>query len=469
MVIETNSDGRTGALILAAGKGTRMHSERPKVLQTILGEPMLAHVLRAIDPVCPQGLVVLGHKAEEVQTTLDLPDARIVTQKQQLGTGHAVQCAWPNIERQSWKRCVVVNGDAPLVQVQTIQDLLCKVENAGAALGFLSIEPQNPAGYGRVVRNAQGRVTAIVEAKDFSEREHGPDAGEVNAGIYVLDVARIGPLLDRLSNANAQNEYYLTDLIDMATAAGETIVALNAGQDPSLLGVNTPSELVACEELLRSRLVRQWLDQGVLVRSPEQVRIGALVQLTPGAEICGPCTLTGKTSVAEGAVVSEYCWLHDATVGAGARVYPFSHLERADVGDLCAVGPYARLRPGTCLHRGAKIGNFVETKKAVLGPDSKANHLSYLGDCELGSGVNIGAGTITCNYDGANKHRTDIGDGVFIGSNSALVAPVRIGDNALVGAGSTITKDVPAKTLAVARVRQKNLALKQKAKDHDHG
>ncbi|MFO7716993.1 MAG: bifunctional UDP-N-acetylglucosamine diphosphorylase/glucosamine-1-phosphate N-acetyltransferase GlmU [Desulfohalobium sp.] len=458
-----------GALVLAAGKGSRMHSSRPKVLHEILGEPMLRHVLRAVAQLSDDQLVVLGHCAEKVQSQLLLPDSAVVWQGEQLGTGHAVQCAWPEIQKRSWRLCLVVNGDAPLLEPSVIQALLHEVYSTGAALGFLTLEPEDPSGYGRVIRTPQGGVQAIVEAKDYSALHHGTEAKEVNAGVYALDVNQIGPLLGKLSNSNQQNEYYLTDLVEMAVHSEKQVIALQAGRDTSLLGVNTPQELTACEELLRRRLVHYWQQQGVIIRSAEQVRIGADVEMAPGAEIIGPCSVTGQSSLASQALVSEYCWVHDTQVGPKSIIYPYSHLEQAIIDSECAVGPYARLRRGTHLHPGAKVGNFVETKQAVLGRESKANHLSYLGDCELGEAVNVGAGTITCNYDGHSKHRTVIEDGVFVGSNTALVAPVRIGKDALLGAGSTITRDVPAQTLAVARVRQKHLALKRKVPPHDNG
>lgn len=458
-----------GALVLAAGKGSRMHSTRPKVLHEMLGEPMLQHVLRVVAQVSDDQLVVLGHCAEAVQTQLSLPDAAIVWQGEQLGTGHAVQCAWPEIQRRNWRLCLVVNGDAPLLEPHVIQTLLHEMHSTNAALGFLTLEPEDPSGYGRVVRSAQGDVQAIIEARDFCAQQHGTAVNEVNAGVYVFDVNQLGSLLGKLCNSNQQNEYYLTDLVEMAVHSGIQVVAAQAGQDTSLLGVNTPLELTTCEELLRRRVVRYWQQQGVIIRAPEQVRIGADVELAPGVEIVGPCSVTGHSSFASQTLVSAYCWVHDTQVGPETVIYPYSHLEQSVIDARCAVGPYARLRPGTRLHTGAKVGNFVETKQAVFGRDSKANHLSYLGDCELGEEVNIGAGTITCNYDGQNKHHTVIEDGVFVGSNTALVAPVRIGHGALLGAGSTITRDVPAQTLAVARVRQKHLALKRKGLAHDNG
>jgi bifunctional UDP-N-acetylglucosamine pyrophosphorylase/glucosamine-1-phosphate N-acetyltransferase len=321
----------------------------------------------------------------------------------------------------------------------------------------LSIELDEPDGYGRVIRWADGTVRAIVEDKDLSPAQRESGLNEVNAGVYCLHVPSMEPYLNQLSQNNAQGEYYITELVDLGVNSGELVVASNAGRDSSLLGVNSPAELVACESLLQKRINSELLHSGVVLRNPDQVRISPLAEIQPGAEIIGPAEIYGASTVASQALISSHTWLNDAHIGPKARVLEFSHLEQARVDAGCQVGPYARLRPGTELKAGAKVGNFVEVKKAVLDQGAKANHLSYIGDAHVGPGANIGAGTITCNYDGTAKHQTVIGPKAFIGSNTALVAPVRIGRESLVGAGSTISKDVPDNTLAVTRAAQRHV------------
>jgi bifunctional UDP-N-acetylglucosamine pyrophosphorylase/glucosamine-1-phosphate N-acetyltransferase len=337
-----------------------------------------------------------------------------------------------------------------------------EVVDRDADIGFMTLTLADPASFGRVVRH-NGEVAAIVEAKDFDENMHGQEPNEINAGIYLLKIDSISPLLEKLQNTNKSGEYYITDLVELAVARRMKVCGVDCGQDPHLLGINNPAELVRSESLLRTNLVLEWLEQGVMIHAPETVRIGPMVYLEPGAVLHGPCELYGNTEVRTGATVQSHTWLRNAIVSSGAEVRPFCHIEDAEIGPDCIVGPYARLRPGAVLEEGSRVGNFVEMKKSVLGKKSKANHFTYLGDTEVGVGANIGAGTITCNYDGVNKHKTVIGDGAFIGSNSALVAPVTIGANSLVGAGSVITKDVPDDTLAIARGVQKNLPRKRKS------
>lgn len=448
----------SAALILAAGKGTRMHSPRPKVLQELLGEPMLAYVLAALRPLCTKAdgreavWAVLGHGANEVTTAF--PDLAAIRQEQQLGTGHALATALPTLREQGVTQVLVVNGDVPLLTTDIVRRFLAEAE--GAAIAFASLNLEDAGAYGRVVRKG-GNVAAIVEAKDFDPALHGPDTGEVNAGLYLLDVEAVARLLPRIGNNNKSGEYYITDLVALGLADGLSVRGVNCGADESLLGVNSPAELARMEELLRGRIVRQLLASGVTLHAPELVRVGPFVEVAPGAEITGPCELYGRSQVEAGARIESHCVLLDSVVRAGARIRSFSHLEGAEAGENTVVGPFTRLRPGALLEPESHVGNFVELKNARLGRGAKANHLSYLGDAEIGAGANIGAGTITCNYDGKHKHRTTIGTRAFIGSNTALVAPVEVGDGALVGAGSVITKDVPAGELAVARGRQKNL------------
>lgn len=451
----------TGALVLAAGKGTRMHSDKPKVLQTLLGEPMLRYVLDALHPLFGEHVwTVIGHRAEMVRKAFEGEEQRFVVQEQQLGTGHALQVAWSELRNAGLDRVVVVNGDTPLLSTQALQLFLR--ESEGADVAFMTLVLPSPGSYGRVVRH-NGRVAAIVEAKDYDEALYGPEPHEINAGIYALSLDAVEALLPRLTTANRSGEYYITDLVGLAVAERMHVRGIECGDDPNLLGVNNPAELIRSETLLRARLVYEHLEAGVVIHAPETVRVSPRATLEPGAELFGPCEIYGTSHIARGAVVHSHCWIHNTTVSRGSVVHAFSHLVDAQVGEECTVGPYARLRPGAVLEEKAHIGNFVEVKKSRVGKGSKANHLTYLGDADIGPGVNVGAGTITCNYDGKNKFRTIIEEGAFIGSNTSLVAPVTVGRNSLVGAGSVITKDVPEDSLGIARGRQTNLPRKRGA------
>lgn len=456
----TDQENAISLVILAAGKGTRMHSDKPKVLHTLLGEPMLWHVLEAMRSVVPDRTwTVIGHQAEQVQA--HFPDEHFVLQKEQLGTGHALQCAWPKVVHEQARWCLVVNGDAPLMDATAVRRFCRSMIGEQVDVGFMTLRLADPESYGRVVRDDQGRITAIVEARDHDPSRHGPASGEINVGVYLLRVDAAGPLLARISADNRQQEYYLTELVELAIRQGLLVQAMDAGGAGSVeafMGVNSPMELASAEEHLRRDIVQKWLKRGVTIHLPTAVCIGPRTRLEPGAEVFGPCEMYGRTTVAAGAVIESHTWLKDTRIGPGSIVRSFSHLEEALVEGQCVVGPFARLRPGAILENQARVGNFVEIKKARLGAQAKANHLSYIGDAEVGPQANIGAGTITCNYDGKNKHKTTIGAGAFIGSNTALVAPVRVGDNALVGAGSVITRDVPDDSLGVARARQRCLS-----------
>ena len=444
------------ALILAAGKGTRMHSSRPKVLQTLLGEPMLRYVYDAAAPLFDtSAITVVGHGSEQVARAFPEMADRFALQEQQLGTGHALQVAWEAVKADNAEYCMVINGDTPLVTTEGLSRL---AGQAGCCdLAFMTITPRDSAQFGRVVRDENRRISAIVEAKDYSMAIHGPVTGEVNAGIYLLRVDSVDALLGRLRNKNNSGEYYITDLIGLAVASAMTVESVQCGDDVSLMGINSPRELVRAESELRRRIVEAHIDRGVLIHNPDTVIIGPRVVVEPGAEIFGHCEIYGMSSVAAGSRLGSYAHITDSSFAPGCAVREFCHIEGAEVGPDAVVGPYARLRPGAVLRTGARVGNFVEMKKAVLGEGAKAGHLSYLGDAEVGAGANIGAGTITCNYDGKNKFTTTIGPGAFIGSNTALVAPVTVGRDALVGAGSTITKDVPDEGGAIARGKQVNI------------
>ncbi len=445
---------KIAAVILAAGKGTRMHSDRPKVLQRVLAQPMLAYVHAALRPVFGDTIwTVVGHQARMVKAAL--PDARFVFQAEQLGTGHAVVQALPEIIACGCERVFVVNGDVPLLTGDTVRDFLRRAE--GADLAFATLELENPAAYGRVVR-AGGQIRAVVEKRDYDADRYGQEPHEVNAGMYVFDLQVAQRLLPHLTSENSSGEYYITDMVALALAEGCSVRGIACGHDADLLGVNTPRELARVEELLRSRVVARLLECGVIVHAPDLVRVSPGACVEPGAELSGPCEISGDTLIERGARIAAHCIVRDSVIGVEAEIRSFSHIEGARVGTAAIVGPFARLRPGAVLEDTAHAGNFVEVKNARLGKGAKANHLTYLGDAEVGAGANIGAGTITCNYDGTRKHKTTIGERAFIGSNTSIVAPVSIGENALIGAGSVITKDVLDGELAVARGKQKNMA-----------
>lgn len=415
---------------------------------------MLRYVREALRPVFgDRVLVVVGHRADMIESAF--VGERFVRQTEQLGTGHALMQALPELRASDCQMALIVNGDTPLLRAETVAHFMKEAE--GADLAFATISLDEPGAYGRVVRDDEGHVSAIVEARDYDMARYGAPTGEVNAGMYAVRLSLAETLLPRLSNANRSGEYYITDLVGLAVAEGRDVRGVQCGCDESLMGVNSPRELAQAEECLRASVVDGLLDKGVLLHAPALVRVSPLATVEAGAELSGPCEILGVSHVERGARIESCCVLRDSHVCAGAEIRSFSHLEQAQVGQGALVGPYARLRPGAVLERESHVGNFVELKKARLGVGSKANHLTYLGDADIGSGVNIGAGTITCNYDGRNKHRTVIGDRAFIGSNTALVAPVTLGEDALVGAGSVITHEVPAGQLAVARGRQKNL------------
>ena len=445
------------AVILAAGKGTRMHSQRPKVLQTVLGEPMVRYVVRALEEDFGEEIyLVTGHGAGEVRASVGrfCPSARFVVQEEQLGTGHALSCALPALKEANVERMLVINGDIPLVTRETIRDFLGRA--AGFDVAFATIALANPGSYGRVVRR-DGKLVGIVEAKDYDLERWGAPSGEVNAGLYLVSLEACERLLPRIGNANKSGEYYITDLVGLALGEGYRVQGIVCGTNEALLGVNSPLELEQAERALQGSVNESLLARGVLLHAVDSIRISPLVDVAPGCDITGPCEMTGTTRVAADARVQSHCVLKDSIVESFAEVRSFSHLEGAHVRAGALVGPYARLRPGAVVGPKAHVGNFVELKKTVLGEGAKANHLTYLGDTEVGARTNIGAGTITCNYDGKNKHKTVIGEDAFIGSNTAMVAPVRVGARALVGAGSVVTRDVPDGELAVARARQKNL------------
>ena len=455
----------TGALVLAGGKGTRMYSDSPKVLLRVLEEPVLYYVYESLGPAFGSAVwTIIGHGAEAVRQAFPEKTGKMILQEQQLGTGHALSVAWPYLVEAGLTHVLVVNGDTPQIPGDTLEQFCASCAGKGgkipADLAFMTLELDNPGSFGRVVRD-RGRVQAIVEAKDFLPELHGQEPNEVNAGIYWLSVAAIGPLLSLLRDNNKSRELYITDLVGHAVEKGLTVRGVVCGHDARLNGVNTPQELVAAEESIRADIVARHQAAGVFVRAPDSVRIGPKVQIGRGAALTGPCELYGATSLGAGARVDSHCKIENSSIATGVHIKSFSFLDSAEVGAGAIVGPYARLRPGAVLEESVHVGNFVEVKKSLLRKGAKVNHLTYIGDAEVGEASNVGAGTITCNYDGVNKYRTVIGKGAFIGSNTSLVAPVEIGENALVGAGSVITKSIPDGQMGIARGRQMVLPRKK--------
>jgi bifunctional UDP-N-acetylglucosamine pyrophosphorylase/glucosamine-1-phosphate N-acetyltransferase len=436
-------------VILAAGKGTRMKSELPKVLHPLAGRPLLNHVLSAADALAPERIcVVYGHGGERLPTAIGRADLRWVRQEPQLGTGHAVQQALPHLDPEAV--VLILYGDVPLTRPETLQEMVLIAREGAIAL--LTVRLANPAGYGRIVRNSRGQVERIVEHKDASAEELAID--EVNTGILCLPAGKLAGWIGRLTNDNAQGEYYLTDVIGMASAEGERILPCHPAADWEVLGVNSRQQLAELERVYQRNLAAALMAEGVTLIDP--ARLDVRGELTCGRDVLIDvgCIFEGKVVLGDNVKVGAYCVLKDVTIDAGAEVLPFCHIEGAKIGAQARVGPYSRLRPGTTLDAETHIGNFVEVKNSQVGFNSKINHLSYVGDAYVGRKVNIGAGTITCNYDGANKHRTVIEDEAFIGSDTQLVAPVTVGRGATLGAGTTLTRDAPPGELTLSRVRQ---------------
>ncbi|TKD39241.1 bifunctional UDP-N-acetylglucosamine diphosphorylase/glucosamine-1-phosphate N-acetyltransferase GlmU [Azotobacter chroococcum] len=438
-------------VILAAGQGTRMRSALPKVLHPVAGNSMLGHVVATARQLAPQGIhVVIGHGAELVRERLAADDLNFVLQAEQLGTGHAVAQALPAL---SAERVLILYGDVPLIEADTLQRLLAQV--GPDRLALLTVDLVDPSGYGRIVRDAAGKVVAIVEHKDASPEQRAICEG--NTGILAVPGARLADWLGRLSNDNAQGEFYLTDVIAMAVADGLTVATEQPLDAMEVQGANDRIQLAQLERHYQLRAARRLMAQGVTLRDPARFDLRGELSVGRDVLIDVNVILEGKVLIEDGVEIGPNCVIRDSTLRRGAQVKANSHLEGAELGEGADCGPFARLRPGAVLGAKAHVGNFVELKNAVLGEGAKAGHLSYLGDAEIGARSNIGAGTITCNYDGANKFRTLMGEDVFIGSNSALVAPVTLGDRATTGAGSVITEDVPADSLALGRGRQRNI------------
>jgi bifunctional UDP-N-acetylglucosamine pyrophosphorylase/glucosamine-1-phosphate N-acetyltransferase len=447
---EKNGDLPLGLsiIILAAGQGTRMRSDLPKVLQPLAGRPLLSHVLEcskalAADDIC----VVYGHGAETVKAAFANEPLRWALQAEQLGTGHAMQQAMP--ETPDENRVLILFGDVPLLTPATLSVLLA--ETPPDDLSVLTVDMDDPSGYGRIIRERDS-VSCIVEEKDAGIDEKA--VREINTGVMVCRADKLKVWLKDLGNDNAQGEYYLTDVIAMAVNDGVKVHGIKASGPVEVMGINDKKQLAEAERALQARLIDALMSEGVGFADPARVDIRGKLSCGKDVFIDVNAVFEGDVTLGDGVVIESNNLIRDSRIGARTVVHSNCHIEASSTGESCEIGPFARLRPGAALANSVKIGNFVEIKKSTVADGSKVNHLTYIGDTEIGTGVNVGAGTITCNYDGANKHKTKIGDGAFIGSGVELVAPVEIGENATIGAGSTITKSAPEDQLTLERARQ---------------
>lgn len=437
-------------VILAAGQGTRMRSQLPKVLHKVGGKPMLGHVIDTAYALSADKVVVVyGHGGEQLREAFAGENIEWAQQAEQLGTGHAVQQALPYCETD---KVLVLYADVPLVRPETCAELVTALDSDDLAV--LSVELSDPTGYGRIVREGDA-LTGIVEHKDANTDQL--TINEVNTGLMALNGRKVKSWLSELSNDNAQGEYYLTDLVEISRANGDSATAVVCSDPAEVAGANNRIQLAEAERVLQARLAGSLMVQGVTLADPARIDIRGALSVGQDIEIDVNCVFEGDVTLADGVSIGANCVIKDSRIGKGAIIKPFSHIDGAYIGAKADIGPYARLREGTQLAPEAKIGNFVETKKANIGVGSKVNHLSYVGDAEIGEGVNIGAGTITCNYDGANKHKTVIGDDAFIGSGSNLVAPVEVGKGATVGAGTTLRKNAPAERLTLTKGRHQSV------------
>lgn len=456
------------ALVLAAGEGTRMKSDIPKVLHRVCGRPMLSWVVDALEAIKEEGyidriLVVAGKGAGEVEQEV-CERAACVVQEERKGTGHAVMVAAPGIEADE---LLVVTADSPLITPATLRGLCEHHASSGAAVTILATELDDPTGYGRILRNPAGEVTGIVEESEASPAEKG--IGEVNTSTYAFRWQALEKVLPQLGTANAKGEYFLTDAVALLARAGEGISACVTPDASEVMGVNSREHLAEAEAVMRQRINRRWMDEGVSMEDPSTTYIGGEVTVGRDTLLRPLVMLEGSTVVGEGCVLGPNTRVVDSRLGNGVTVEQAT-LRECELEDGVSVGPYASLRPGSVFRAGSKAGTFVETKKTVVGKGSKVPHLSYMGDADIGDDVNVGAGSITCNYDGVSKHRTVIEDEAFIGSDTMFIAPVRIGKGAVTGAGSSIARDVPPGALGVERSKQRNIIeYKKKAKKKEEG
>lgn len=445
-------------IILAAGEGTRMKSERSKVLHTVCGRPMVRWVLSAVTPLKPASInLVVGHKADQVRVELAQEKITYVTQEQQLGTGHAVRLAGKHLK--NFKGDVIVLcADTPLITADTLKGLLAFHRKRRNAATILSAHFDNPFSYGRIVRLPSGQVTGIVEEKDATQQQRA--IPEINSGIYCFKSPLVWKALGSIRNDNAKKEYYLTDVIGILDRAGEKVDAFSDVQPDEIMGVNNRLDLSIAEAKMRRRICERHMVDGVTIADPATTHISAQAQIGRDTVILPGTIIEGTSRIGAGCLIGPYSCIKNSMIADQAEVR-LSCVAEATLGSGVKIGPFAHLRPGAVLGDGARVGNFSEVKKSIIGEGAKVNHLSYIGDATIGRKVNIGAGTITCNYDGVHKHRTVIGDRSFVGSNVNLVAPVTIGADVVLGAGSTITDDVPARSLAIARARQVNKERKK--------
>jgi len=433
--------------ILAAGMGSRMKSDKPKVLHQLAGRPLLGHLIQTVQIVAPQKIhVVVGKGAEQVKQAFSGQALNWVLQKEQKGTGHAVMQALPDIAPDS--KVLILYGDAPLIRPETAQKLI----TADCDLAILTVNLENPFNYGRIIRGENEQVIGIVEEKDANDEQK--QICEINSGVMTTTGRLLKAWLEKINTNNAQGEYLLTDIVSLANEAGSKVRAIVTEDPMEASGVNNFTQLAELERVYQMRKAQELMDAGVHVIDPARLDIRGNLTVGKNVSIDINCIFEGEVTLGDNVTVSANCMVKDTTIANGSLIKPNSMLEEATVGEDCSVGPFARLRPGANLTDTVSVGNFVEVKKTTMGHGSKASHLSYLGDANIGAGVNIGAGTITCNYDGVNKHLTEIADNVFVGSNSSLVAPVKIGEGATIGAGSTITHEVEG-GLAIGRGRQK--------------
>ncbi|HDR8906981.1 TPA: bifunctional UDP-N-acetylglucosamine diphosphorylase/glucosamine-1-phosphate N-acetyltransferase GlmU [Burkholderia multivorans] len=431
-------------VILAAGTGKRMRSALPKVLHPVAGRPLLSHVIATARTLQPSRLVVVvGHGADQVRAAVAAPDIQFAVQAEQLGTGHAVRQALPLLDPA--QPTLVLYGDVPLTRASTLQRLVDAARDG--RYGILTVTLDDPTGYGRIVRDAAGFVTRIVEQKDASPDEL--KIAEINTGIIVTPTAQLAMWLGALKNENAQGEYYLTDVVELAIEAGFEIVTAQPDEEWETLGVNSKAQLAELERIHQRNVADALLADGVTLADPARIDVRGTLRCGRDVSIDVNCVFEGDVTLADNVTIGANCVIRNASVGAGTRIDAFTHIDGAELGAHTVIGPYARLRPGAQLADEAHVGNFVEVKNAVIGHGSKANHLTYIGDADIGARVNIGAGTITCNYDGANKFRTVIEDDVFVGSDTQLVAPVHVGRGVTIAAGTTVWKDVADGVLAL--------------------
>jgi bifunctional UDP-N-acetylglucosamine pyrophosphorylase/glucosamine-1-phosphate N-acetyltransferase len=456
--LKSSAPPRFAVAILAAGKGTRLKSQLPKVLHPIGGKPLLQHVIDAAKQVVPAKdiFAIVGHEAERVKAAVAKSGIGFVLQTEQRGTGHALMMSRDALA--GYDHVLVLSGDAPLIRAETVAQLRDYHLQQSAAMTLLSASPVDPFGYGRVLRKnkTSALVTEIVEEKSLTPKQRKAKLREINAGFYAFAVKPLYSHIDRLKSENAHKEFYLTDMAAILSKAKSKVVATPVADDMEVAGINTRVELARLDAMLRDRKCRELMLSGVSIFRPETCVIDADVEIGPDTMVEPSVQLLGATKIGANCRIRSFSVIQNSTLGDNVLVRPGCILDESQVANGALLGPYSHLRPGSEIGEGAHVGNFVETKKIRLGKGSKANHLTYLGDAEIGAGVNIGAGTITCNYDGVNKHKTVIGDGVFVGSDTTLVAPIRLGRGAYVGAASCLTEDVPEDSLAVARARQMN-------------